>query len=240
MHGVRPYLLGERGLDRDQVSISGYWRRGRSEEGFRQWKAELRAAEGADREAVRRREPLSSRKNNEHPEQGAQQPQPTPIHTARRDAGTVSGQPGEQVADTGAEHCHAEELAGRMRFSLPSPSKTVAASGRLRIPATRSRTRAASRWSRARCGLRSRGSWGEDEIWSSGRARVPITALFVLGCRQNTSSFLGGTHAITSSHPRRPRRLGRGPLDRPVTPGRLQRPPPSAPPAPAVPRPTTA
>jgi NADPH-dependent ferric siderophore reductase len=47
MHGVRPYLLKERGLARDQVSISGYWRRGRSEEGFRQWKAELRAAEEA-------------------------------------------------------------------------------------------------------------------------------------------------------------------------------------------------
>jgi NADPH-dependent ferric siderophore reductase len=46
MHGIRPYLLKERGLDRDQVSISGYWRRGRTEEGFRQWKAELRAAEG--------------------------------------------------------------------------------------------------------------------------------------------------------------------------------------------------
>jgi NADPH-dependent ferric siderophore reductase len=45
MHGIRPYLLKERGLDRDQVSISGYWRRGRTEEGFRQWKAELRAAE---------------------------------------------------------------------------------------------------------------------------------------------------------------------------------------------------
>ena len=47
MHGIRPYLLKELGLDRDQVSISGYWRRGRSEEGFRQWKSELRAAEGA-------------------------------------------------------------------------------------------------------------------------------------------------------------------------------------------------
>ncbi len=45
MHDLRPYLLKERGLDRDQVSISGYWRRGRSEEGFRQWKAELKAAE---------------------------------------------------------------------------------------------------------------------------------------------------------------------------------------------------
>ena len=47
MHGARPYLLTERGLDRAQVSISGYWRRGRTEEGFRQWKAELRAAEDA-------------------------------------------------------------------------------------------------------------------------------------------------------------------------------------------------
>lgn len=47
MHGGRPYLLGERGLDRDQVSVSGYWRAGRTEEGFRQWKAELRAAEEA-------------------------------------------------------------------------------------------------------------------------------------------------------------------------------------------------
>lgn len=45
MHGVRPYLLQERGLDKDQVSVSGYWRHGRTEEGFRQWKAELRAAE---------------------------------------------------------------------------------------------------------------------------------------------------------------------------------------------------
>ena len=49
MHDIRPYLLKERGLDRDQVSISGYWRRGRSEEGFRQWKAELRAAEARRR-----------------------------------------------------------------------------------------------------------------------------------------------------------------------------------------------
>lgn len=47
MHGIRPYLLRERGLDRDQVSISGYWRRGRTEEGFREWKAELRATEDA-------------------------------------------------------------------------------------------------------------------------------------------------------------------------------------------------
>jgi NADPH-dependent ferric siderophore reductase len=45
MHGLRPYLFGERGLLRDQISISGYWRRGRTEEGFRQWKSELAEAE---------------------------------------------------------------------------------------------------------------------------------------------------------------------------------------------------
>jgi NADPH-dependent ferric siderophore reductase len=45
MHGLRPFLYGERGLPRDQVSISGYWRRGRTEEGFRTWKSELAQAE---------------------------------------------------------------------------------------------------------------------------------------------------------------------------------------------------
>lgn len=48
MHRVRPHLFRERGLTRDQVSISGYWRRGRSEEGFRAWKSELAAAEAND------------------------------------------------------------------------------------------------------------------------------------------------------------------------------------------------
>ena len=48
MHGIRPYLFKERGLGRDQVSISGYWRRGRSEEGFRRWKSELARAESED------------------------------------------------------------------------------------------------------------------------------------------------------------------------------------------------
>lgn len=47
MHGLRPYLLKERGLSRDQVSISGYWRQGRTEEGFRDWKSELAARESA-------------------------------------------------------------------------------------------------------------------------------------------------------------------------------------------------
>jgi len=45
MHGIRPYLLAERGVPREDVSISGYWRRGRTEEGFRAWKRELAAAE---------------------------------------------------------------------------------------------------------------------------------------------------------------------------------------------------
>jgi NADPH-dependent ferric siderophore reductase len=48
MHQLRPYLFGERGLARDQVSVSGYWRRGRTEEGFREWKSDLarREADG--------------------------------------------------------------------------------------------------------------------------------------------------------------------------------------------------
>jgi NADPH-dependent ferric siderophore reductase len=46
MHGLRPHLLRERGLDRSQLSISGYWRRGRTEEGFREWKQALAAGEG--------------------------------------------------------------------------------------------------------------------------------------------------------------------------------------------------
>ncbi|KQX07274.1 MULTISPECIES: siderophore-interacting protein [unclassified Leifsonia] len=45
MRGVRPYLRSERGLQRDQLSISGYWRRGESEEGFREWKSEFARAE---------------------------------------------------------------------------------------------------------------------------------------------------------------------------------------------------
>ncbi|KGN30196.1 hypothetical protein N802_09470 [Knoellia sinensis KCTC 19936] len=47
MKGIRPHLLRERGLAKEQVSISGYWRQGRTEEGFRDWKAELAAAESA-------------------------------------------------------------------------------------------------------------------------------------------------------------------------------------------------
>ncbi|MEQ6900545.1 siderophore-interacting protein [Nocardioides sp. YIM 152588] len=52
MHGIRPYLLAERGVPRSDASVSGYWRAGRTEESFRQWKADLAADEGAD-EATR-------------------------------------------------------------------------------------------------------------------------------------------------------------------------------------------
>lgn len=46
MHNLRPYIRKERGVDaRWASSISGYWRRGRTEETFREWKRELAAAE---------------------------------------------------------------------------------------------------------------------------------------------------------------------------------------------------
>ena len=46
MHNLRPYIRKERGVDATWASsISGYWRRGRSEETFRQWKRELAQAE---------------------------------------------------------------------------------------------------------------------------------------------------------------------------------------------------
>jgi NADPH-dependent ferric siderophore reductase len=46
MHNLRPYIRKERGIDAKwAASISGYWRRGRTEETFRQWKRELAEAE---------------------------------------------------------------------------------------------------------------------------------------------------------------------------------------------------
>jgi NADPH-dependent ferric siderophore reductase len=46
MHNLRPYIRKERAVDAKWAnSISGYWRRGRTEETFRQWKAELAKAE---------------------------------------------------------------------------------------------------------------------------------------------------------------------------------------------------
>jgi len=49
MHNLRHYIRKERGVDAKWASISGYWRRGRTEESFRQWKKELAAAEAGGR-----------------------------------------------------------------------------------------------------------------------------------------------------------------------------------------------
>ena len=49
MHNLRPYIRKERGVDTKwAASISGYWRRGRTEETVRTWKRELSAAEARD------------------------------------------------------------------------------------------------------------------------------------------------------------------------------------------------
>ena len=46
MHNLRPYIRKERGVDAKWASsISGYWRRGRTEETFREWKRQLKEAE---------------------------------------------------------------------------------------------------------------------------------------------------------------------------------------------------
>ncbi|MFD4404435.1 siderophore-interacting protein [Nocardia sp. NPDC058499] len=47
MHNLRPYIRRERGVSAEFASISGYWRRGRTEEGFRVWKKELAETETA-------------------------------------------------------------------------------------------------------------------------------------------------------------------------------------------------
>jgi NADPH-dependent ferric siderophore reductase len=51
MHNLRPYIRKEREVAAKWASISGYWRRGRTEETFRQWKRELAEAEAAAGEA---------------------------------------------------------------------------------------------------------------------------------------------------------------------------------------------
>lgn len=48
MHNLRPYIRKERGVSAKWASISGYWRRGRTEETFRQWKKELARKEAAE------------------------------------------------------------------------------------------------------------------------------------------------------------------------------------------------
>jgi NADPH-dependent ferric siderophore reductase len=47
MHDLRPYIRKEHGVPADWASISGYWRRGRTEEGFREWKRDLAEREEA-------------------------------------------------------------------------------------------------------------------------------------------------------------------------------------------------
>ena len=47
MQDLRRYIRREREVSAEWASISGYWRNGRTEEGFRVWKKELATAEGA-------------------------------------------------------------------------------------------------------------------------------------------------------------------------------------------------
>ena len=47
MHNLRPYIRKDREVAAKWASISGYWRRGRTEETFRQWKKELAVSEAA-------------------------------------------------------------------------------------------------------------------------------------------------------------------------------------------------
>lgn len=52
MKHLRPLLRSGRGVPARRASISGYWRRGRTEEGFRTWKRELAESE-PDQQPVR-------------------------------------------------------------------------------------------------------------------------------------------------------------------------------------------
>jgi len=47
MKEIRPYLYDDRAVPRGDVSISAYWKQGRTEESFRAWKAELARSEEA-------------------------------------------------------------------------------------------------------------------------------------------------------------------------------------------------
>lgn len=47
MHNLRGYIRNEKGVGAKWASISGYWRRGRTEETFREWKRELAERESA-------------------------------------------------------------------------------------------------------------------------------------------------------------------------------------------------
>ena len=45
LKSVRPYVRNDRGVDRRDMSVSAYWRRGVTEEGFRTWKSEQASAD---------------------------------------------------------------------------------------------------------------------------------------------------------------------------------------------------
>lgn len=45
LKSVRPYVRNDRGVDRKDLSVSAYWRRGATEEGFRSWKSEQRGTQ---------------------------------------------------------------------------------------------------------------------------------------------------------------------------------------------------
>jgi len=53
VRAVRRYLLEERGVPRDALSVSGYWRLGRDEDG---WRADKAAEKGAEQAAAERSE----------------------------------------------------------------------------------------------------------------------------------------------------------------------------------------
>jgi NADPH-dependent ferric siderophore reductase len=57
---VRRHLVRERGVDRDALSVSGYWRRGRDEEGFRVYKQEQARLEEAEQAAQAPAESISA------------------------------------------------------------------------------------------------------------------------------------------------------------------------------------
>ena len=146
-----------------------------------------------------------------------------------------AGEPREQVADDRADEGHAAEL-GRQdevlgALAVEGESRPAAGS---RIPAASSRTRAARRWSAG-----GGAGVGHRRIlrWRTGR----------LGCRSGgvrvrmpeqtpRRSILRRHLMLTSSHPRRPRRLGRGALHRPRARAPVPTRPRSARPAPPVPR----
>ncbi|QIS03522.1 siderophore-interacting protein [Nocardia brasiliensis] len=54
MHDLRRYVRREHNVPAEwAASISGYWRSGRTEEGFREWKAELKAKDAAEPAAAK-------------------------------------------------------------------------------------------------------------------------------------------------------------------------------------------